>query len=86
MVLDYDPNYPSIEDLRNKCMKKIPKFCFEYMDGGCNEDINLAKNTREIRETEIIPQYIKDYNGISLKTKLFGHTYDAPFGIAPIGL
>ena len=27
-----------------------------------------------------------DYKAPSLKTKLFGHTYDAPFGISPVGL
>ncbi|MBD3661156.1 MAG: alpha-hydroxy-acid oxidizing protein, partial [Arenibacter algicola] len=41
--------YPSVVDLRNKAQKRIPKFAFEYLDGGCNEDVNLHKNTAEIR-------------------------------------
>jgi L-lactate dehydrogenase (cytochrome) len=64
----------------------IPKFAFEYMDGGCNEDVNLAKNTKEIRDIELIPRYLKEHKGSSMKTELFGHEWDAPFGIAPIGL
>ena len=86
MKLNYNPKYPSIEDLRKRAQQKIPRFAFEYLDGGCNEDVNLYKNTRELREVELIPQYIKDYGGSDLKTELFGHTYDAPFGIAPVGL
>jgi L-lactate dehydrogenase (cytochrome) len=86
MKLNYDPRYPSIEDLRKRAQQKIPKFAFEYLDGGCNEDVNLHKNTKELRDVELIPQYIKDYGGADLKTDLFGHTYDAPFGIAPVGL
>lgn len=86
MKLDYNPNYPSIDDLRNKARKKIPRFAFEYMDGGCNEDVNLKKNTDEIREIEIEPHYLKNYSGADLKTALFGHVYDAPFGISPVGL
>lgn len=82
----YNSNYPSIEDLRKKAKKRIPKFAFEYLDGGCNEDINLHKNTREIREVELLPQYLSKHTQSSMKTELFGHVYDAPFGISPVGL
>lgn len=82
----YDPRYPSIEDLRERARKRIPKFAFEYLDGGCNEDVNLIKNTAQIREVELLPRYLEHHPGSFLKTELFGHTYDAPFGIAPVGL
>ena len=85
-ALNYDTKYPAIEDLRNKAKKKIPGFAFEYLDGGCNEDINLHKNTRDIRAVELIPQYLRKHTGSDMSTELFGHRYDAPFGIAPIGL
>lgn len=82
----YNHNFPSIEDLRRETRRRIPKFAFEYLDGGCNEDVNLIKNTQELRQVELIPNYIKDFGSSSLKTHLFGVPYDAPFGIAPIGL
>lgn len=82
----FDPNYPSIADLRDKAKKRIPKFAFEYLDGGCNEDVNLHKNTAEIRKVELKPSYLSKHTKSSLKTELFGHKYDAPFGIAPVGL
>jgi len=85
-ALKYNPNYPSVADLRSKAMKRIPKFAFEYLDGGCNEDTNLRKNTAEIREVELIPQYLTKHTGSSMKTNLFGVAYDAPFGVAPVGL
>ena len=84
--LKYNSQYPSIGDLRTKAKKRIPKFAFEYLDGGCNEDTNLIKNTAEIREVELLPQYLTKHSGSSLKTTLFGQVYDAPFGIAPVGL
>lgn len=82
----FNSKYPSIEDLRNKAKKRIPKFAFEYLDGGCNEEVNLKRNTSEIREVQLRPNYLDNYKGASLKTELFGHVYDAPFGIAPVGL
>jgi L-lactate dehydrogenase (cytochrome) len=78
--------YPSVPDLRERAKSKIPKFAFEYLDGGCNDDVNLKKNTLRIRDIELKPKYLVDYHPPSLKTKLFGHVYDAPFGISPVGL
>lgn len=82
----FDSRYPSIEDLRNKAKKRIPRFAFEYLDSGCNEEVNLRRNTREIREVQLTPNYLDNFASASLKTELFGHVYDAPFGVAPIGL
>ena len=86
MKWEYNSSYPSIDDLRIKAQKKIPRFAFEYLDGGCNEDVNLYKNTAEIREVELKPLYLSKHSGSDMKTELFGHVYDAPFGIAPVGL
>ncbi|MRI01316.1 alpha-hydroxy-acid oxidizing protein [Kriegella sp. EG-1] len=85
-IIKINNSFPSVTDLRNKAKRKIPKFAFEYLDGGCNEDVNLHKNTAEIREVELLPYYLSKHTGSELKTELFGHTYDAPFGIAPVGL
>ncbi|MEX0361794.1 MAG: alpha-hydroxy-acid oxidizing protein [Allomuricauda sp.] len=82
----FDPKYPSVDLLREKARKRIPRFAFEYLDGGCNEEVNIRKNTREIRDVELIPHYLGAYTQAALETELFGHTYSAPFGIAPVGL
>ena len=86
MKWEYNSSYPSIDDLRRKAKKKIPRFAFEYLDGGCNEDVNLYKNTAELREVELKPLYLSKHTGSDMKTELFGHVYDAPFGVAPVGL
>ena len=84
--MSYDSRYPAIDDLIRKAKKKIPRFAFEYLDGGCNEDVNLMRNTKEIRDVQLIPQYLTKHTRSEMKTELFGHVYDAPFGIAPVGL
>lgn len=64
----------------------MPGFAFDYLDGGCYSEVNLKKNTDAIREVELRPSYIGDYAGADLTTELFGQTWAAPFGVAPIGL
>ena len=86
MALEFDSRYPSIDDLRTKAEKKIPRFAFEYLDGGCNDDVNLYRNTSDLREVQLKPNYLRDHKGSSMKTKIFGIEYDAPFGVAPVGL
>jgi L-lactate dehydrogenase (cytochrome) len=48
--------------------------------------VNLRRNTEEIRQIQLRPYYLRDYPGSDLTAELFGKTYAAPFGIAPIGL
>ena len=86
MKWNYNSNYPSIDDLIKRSRKKIPRFAFEYLDGGCNEDVNLFKNTEDLRQIELQPYYLTKHTRSEMKTELFGHVYDAPFGIAPVGL
>jgi len=86
ITLPYNNKYPSIQDLRSRTKRRIPKFVFEYLDGGCNEELNLYRNTADIREIDLTPQYLKDWQKVNMRTELFGQVYDAPFGIAPIGL
>ena len=86
MELNINSQYPSVSDLRKRAKFKMPKFAFDYLDGGCNDDINLNKNRTDIQKIELMPNYLSAFDESIMKTELFGHTYDAPFGIAPIGL
>lgn len=78
--------YPSVEDLREKAKRRIPGFAFEYLDGGCNEDVSIQRNTSEIRDVQLQPRYLRNTGHSSTKTKVLGMEFDAPFGIAPVGL
>ena len=55
----------------------MPRFAYEYLTGGCFTEINLERNTMEIRDVQLMPWYLK-VKGSDLKTELFGKTYDAP--------
>ena len=82
----YSTRHPAIEDLRRAARRRIPRFAFEYLDGGCNEDVNLGRNTSDLRKVELEPRYLAPHGTPDLGTELFGHRYSAPYGIAPIGL
>lgn len=64
----------------------MPKFAFDYLEGGCNDELNVWRNEEDFKHIFLMPQYLKKHKGVDMRTELFGHTYDAPFGIAPVGL
>lgn len=82
----FNPKYPSIEHLREGARRRMPGFAFDYLEGGCFSEVNLRRNTDEIRSLKLKPWYLKDFQGAEQKTELFGELYDAPFGVAPVGL
>ena len=82
----FDSRFPSVEHLRAQARKRMPGFAFDYLTAGCFSEINLKRNTDDIREIQLKPYYLRDFKGADQKTELFGKTYDAPFGIAPVGL
>lgn len=86
MSFDINVKYPSVEYLRRRAKQRMPRFSYDYLTEGCNEDINVHKNTAEIREVEVLSRYMTDYRESSMKKELFGEVYDAPFGISAVGL
>ena len=82
----FDSHLSSIEFLRERAWRRVPRFAMEYLEGGCHTDLNLRRNTEEIRNVRLRPFYLRDFPGADLRTRLFDVEYDAPFGVAPIGL
>jgi len=82
----YNTRFPSVEDLREKAQKRIPRFAFDYLTGGANEELNLARNENDFDNILLKPQYLLASEEIDLSVELFGRRYSAPFGVSPIGL
>lgn len=82
----FNPDFPSVAHLQAKARKRLPAFAYDYLAGGCFTDVNLQRNQADIREIQLKPWYLRDFQGAKQQTELFGEVYEAPFGIAPIGL
>lgn len=76
----------SIDDLRRRAKHRIPRFAFDLVDGGAENERNLHRNIEAFEEVELTPRYMVDVSKLDTKTTLFGQTYDVPFGMAPIGM
>ena len=76
----------SIEDLRQKARRRIPRFAFDLVDGGAETERNMRRNAEAFDEVELVPRYLVDVSGIDTSAQVFGQRFDLPFGQAPIGM
>lgn len=76
----------SIDDLRTRAKGRIPRFAFDLVDGGAESERNMRRNSEAFEEVELTPRYMVDVSDIDTHATLFGQTFDAPFGMAPIGM
>ena len=86
MALPFDHRYPAVDDLRQAARARIPGFVFDFLDGGCHDNVNLASNTADLRDVKLHPFYLAEHGPVSLETELFGRSWAAPLGVCPVGL
>ncbi|CUJ98068.1 (S)-mandelate dehydrogenase [Shimia thalassica] len=84
--MDIDLSHPSIEDLRQRAKKRIPKFAFEYLDSATGREMGLKVNRDALDAIGFMPGILRGHVTAALETTLMGDTYAAPFGIAPVGM
>lgn len=78
--------YSSVKYLHAAAKKKLPKFSFDYVEGGTGLETGLMRNRDALDATTINPKYINDWPSLDIEVNLFGRNFSCPFGIAPMGL
>ncbi|WP_299004283.1 alpha-hydroxy acid oxidase [uncultured Shewanella sp.] len=84
--LRFNRDYASSKQLKQKARQNIPKFAYDHLIEGCMDEIGLKRNRQVMNSIYFTPQYIQASSSVDTQVTLLGHTYSAPFGIAPIGL
>jgi L-lactate dehydrogenase (cytochrome) len=75
----------ALDDFEDAARRVIPRPIFGYVAGGTETNASLRANRAAWDEIAFVPKTLVDTSGRTHKTTLFGQTYDAPFGIAPMG-
>ena len=74
----------SIDDLRSMARRRMPRFAFDFVDGGAENESNLRKNRQAFEDIELLPRYLIDVSAPTTETEFFGKSYSVPFGMAPV--
>ena len=84
--MNIEKQFPSIPHVEAAALPRLPGFVHDYLIHGIGFDVNVRKNRSALDDVELMPHYLADLDRPELSCQLFGRTYDAPFGVAPIGL
>ncbi|WP_291835843.1 FMN-dependent L-lactate dehydrogenase LldD [Brevundimonas sp.] len=76
----------SIGDYRELARRRLPRFLFEYIDGGSYSETTLRRNVSDLQDIALRQRVLRDVSNIDLSTTLFGQKSALPVALAPIGL
>jgi L-lactate dehydrogenase (cytochrome) len=75
-----------LDDFETAARKHLPRPIFGYIAGAVETNMSLEDNRAAFTEFGFLPRMLVDVSQRSQQASLFGRTYAAPFGIAPMGI
>jgi L-lactate dehydrogenase (cytochrome) len=76
----------SSSDFRPAAQRRLPRFLFDYADGGANEEITCGRNVEDLRRVALRQRVLRDVSGVRVSTRLFGRDQALPVVLGPVGL
>ncbi len=76
----------NVQDFRGQAQRRLPRFLFDYIDGGSYAERTLGKNTEDFERLALRQRVLRDVSRIDLSTELLGTKAAMPLALAPVGL
>ena len=76
----------SASDYREAARRKLPRFLFDYIDGGAYAEHTLRANSADLSGISLRQRILKNVEALSLETTLFEQKLAMPIVLAPVGL
>ncbi len=74
------------QGFRDAAQKRLPRFIFEYIDGGSYDEHTLRRNVDDFKSVTLRQKVLRDVSNLQLGTRLFGRDMALPVALAPIGI
>lgn len=75
-----------MEDYRLQARKVLPRFVFDFMDGGAEYETCLRANRDDFDQIRLTPRVLRDTREVDTSVEVYGSTWRLPFALAPTGL
>jgi (S)-mandelate dehydrogenase len=75
----------NIEDLHKMARRRLPKIVFDFIEGGVEDELGIARNESAFARFCLMPRYLVDVARPDQSARLFDRIYASPFGISPTG-
>ncbi|MBS0483253.1 MAG: L-lactate dehydrogenase [Proteobacteria bacterium] len=76
----------SYADFRREAEKRLPRFLFDYIDGGSGAEVTLHRNTADWEAIQLTQKVLCDVSKMDCSVDLFGEKLAMPLLLAPVGM
>ena len=76
----------SASDYREAARRKLPRFLFDYIDGGAYAEYTLRANVSDLERVELRQRVLKTVAELDTGCELFGEKLAIPVLLSPVGL
>ncbi|HEX4668450.1 MAG TPA: alpha-hydroxy acid oxidase [Solirubrobacterales bacterium] len=76
----------TIDDVRRRARRKLPKMVLDFVEGGAEEELTLARNRAGFGDIVLQPRYLVDVSERDLATTILGSEAASPVLISSTGL
>ncbi|OOS21663.1 alpha-hydroxy-acid oxidizing enzyme [Moraxella lincolnii] len=73
-------------DYKEAARRRLPRFLFDYIDGGAYAEYTLKRNVSDLSEVALRQRVLKDMSSLDLSTEIFGERLSMPLALSPVGL
>jgi L-lactate dehydrogenase (cytochrome) len=77
---------PSVEDLRVVARRRSPRGVFDYVDGGAEGEISIARARAAWNRVEFSPKVLQDVDAVDASASILGRSARLPVILGPTGL
>ncbi|GAA0764731.1 alpha-hydroxy-acid oxidizing protein [Ideonella azotifigens] len=76
----------SLDDFEPAAQRRLPRPLFGYVAGATETNASLQGNREAFAQWQFVPRVLVNVSAREQSVELFGRRYEAPFGIAPMGI
>jgi len=73
-------------DYREAARRRLPRFLFDYIDGGAYAEQTLRRNREDLENLALRQRVLKGVGEVDLSTTIFGERLSMPVVLGPVGL
>src|SRR3546814_12227521 len=77
---------PSVMEYRQRSRKRLPRLAFDYLDGGAEQGITMARNLAAYGKVEFRPEVMANVAQCNLGTQVLGADLAMPAVVGTTGL
>ncbi|MDL9978745.1 alpha-hydroxy acid oxidase [Microbacterium candidum] len=75
----------TVDDVRRAARRRVPRAVFDFVDGGADDEITMARARRAFDEVVLLPDVLRDVATVDTAVAIGGRASALPIAIGPTG-